>query len=139
MGFVRRHGSVTMTPDGENTTCNNADRDLGAAHLRRLQRALARRGLTCELDNRAIWPRLRVRSPYEASPPSVADFENSVVAARFEDGWWFAWPWAEKISEVTRTWKAADKIALDLGGPESEERVQASPPLSLVPVLSTPE
>src|SRR5262249_30876776 len=93
---------------------------LGEAHLRALQHALARRGMTCDLDTRAVWPRLRIHSPYEASPPAVADFENSVVAALFEDGWWFAWPWAERISEVTHTRSAADHITAILGGPENQ-------------------
>jgi hypothetical protein len=91
--------------------------------------------MSSDLDARAVWPRLRVHSPYEASPPSVADFENSVVAAEFDDGWWFAWLWAEKISEVTHFRAAADRIALELGGPDSEARVKASP-LSLVTPLA---
>jgi hypothetical protein len=109
---------------------------MGAEYLRALELGLRRRGMKCDLDVRAIWPRLRVHSPYEASPPSVADFENSIVAARFDDGWWFAWLWAEKICEVTHIRAAADKIALELGGPDSEERVTANP-VSLVPPLTT--
>jgi hypothetical protein len=91
--------------------------------------------MNSDLDTRAVWPRLRVSSPYEASQPAVADFENSVVAAEFDDGWWFAWLWAEKISEVTAIRAAADRIALELGGPGSEARVRTNP-VSLVPPLA---
>lgn len=123
-----------MNRDGEETRArNNADREAGVAHLRRLQRALARRQLTGDLDTRAIWPRLRIHSPYEANPPSVADFENSVVAARFEDGWWFAWPWAEKITAVTCIRHAVDRIASDLGGPEHKRVAHPSPIHTLGP------
>jgi hypothetical protein len=119
-----------MVPD-------SAGADLGAAHLRALQRALDRRGMTCDLDTRAVWPRLRVHSPYEASQPSVADFENSVVAAEFEDGWWFAWLWAEKISQVARVQSAADEITLELGTPDCQARVRTGS-ASAVPLLTKP-
>jgi hypothetical protein len=113
---------------------NGAVWDLSVENLRALELALGRRGMKCDLDTRAIWPRLRVHSPYETRPPSVADFENSIVAALFDDRWWFAWLWAEKISEVTHIREAADKIAVELGGPDSEVRVTANP-VSLVPPL----
>jgi hypothetical protein len=97
--------------------------NLSAEHLHALELALIDRGMECELDTRAIWPRLRVHSPYEISPPSVADFENSIVAAPFDDGWWFTWLWAEKITEATNSQEAANRIALELGIPESETGV----------------
>jgi hypothetical protein len=109
--------------------------DLSGDHLRALQRALTRRGMSSDLDIRAVWPRLRVRSPYEASAPEVADFEGSIVAVSFDDGWWFTWLWAEKISETSNVNSAADLITLELGGPDSQARVRANP-LTLVPPLT---
>jgi hypothetical protein len=109
--------------------------DMSAEYLRALELALHDRGMKCDLDTHAIWPRLRVHSPYEASPPSVADFENSIVAAPFDDGWWFAWLWAEKITEVTGIEAAADRIAVELGA-VSEAPVTANR-VSLVPPLTT--
>jgi hypothetical protein len=121
MGHLHRQGLAAMTADGKRAaTSGSAAWDLGADHLRALQAALTRRGMRCDLDTRAVWPRLRVHSPYEASPPSVADFENSVIAAEFDGGWWFAWLWAEKISDVTQAQAAADRIALELDGPGSD-------------------
>ena len=131
-------GLGNMTANGEKGAFRGGaawDRDLSVARLSMLQRALARRGMICDLETQAVWPRLRVHSPYEVSQLSVADFENSVVAAPFDDGWWFAWPWAEKISEVTSVRAAADQIALELGGPDSEARVKANR-VRLVPPLT---
>jgi hypothetical protein len=125
-----------MTADRKETTVPaDAGKDYGAARLRALRRALIRRGMTCDVDTRAIWPRLRVRSPYEDHRSSVAEFENSVVAAQFDDGWWFAWLWAEKISEVTRVRSAADKISLILGSPSDESSTHSSTAVTLAPPL----
>lgn len=118
-------GHEMATDRKRGTPPGSAGWDLGAEYLRALELGLRRHGMKCELDTRALWPRLRVYSPYEASPPSVAEFENSIVAARFDDGWWFAWLWAEKITEVTNIQTAADRIALELG-PVSEARVTAN-------------
>ena len=89
-------------------------RELSTACLSDLQSALAKRGMRSDLDTRSVWPRLRVHGDYEDCP-AVSDFENSVVAIPLGDGWWFTWPWAEKICEVTDITSAADRITLELG------------------------
>lgn len=103
MSELQAIGPRPISPQGESET-----------HLRALQHALAQLGMQSRLDCRAIWPRLRVYSPYEMSL-EVAEFENSVVAVQFSDGWWFAWAWAEKICEVANTSSAASRIAGELG------------------------
>jgi hypothetical protein len=116
-----------MAVDGtRGASPGSAGWNLGAEYLHALELALKGSGMKCELDTRAISPRLRVHSPYEAGPPSVADFENSIVAAPFDDGWWFAWLWAEKISEATNIQAAADRVALELGIPDSESGTTVS-------------
>ena len=81
-------------------------------HLIALRSELARRGVRCELDDRGIWPRLRIYCPGETPG---AEFDNNVVAAPISGRWCFCWPWAIPICSVTRLAQAAEDIITDLG------------------------
>jgi hypothetical protein len=89
---------------------------LGAGHPERhliaLRDELARRGVRCELEDRGVWPRLRIHCPGEGAS---AEFDNNVVAAPIAGRWFFFWPGAEPIGSVTRLAQAAERIADDLG------------------------
>jgi hypothetical protein len=87
-------------------------------HLIALRGELARRGVRCELDDRGIWPRLRVCCPGE-SPG--AEFDNNVVAAPISGQWCYWWPSAMPIGPVTCLAQAAETIIGELGiGNKSE-------------------
>lgn len=81
-------------------------------HLIALRDELTRRGVRCELEDRGVWPRLRIYCPREGV---CADFDNNVVAAPIAGRWFFFWPGAEPIGSVTRLGQAAERIADDLG------------------------
>jgi hypothetical protein len=81
-------------------------------HLIALRGELARRGLRCELEDRGVWPRLRIYCPGEGAS---AEFDNNVVAAPIAGRWFFFWPGAEPIGSVTRLGQAAERIADHLG------------------------
>jgi hypothetical protein len=81
-------------------------------HLIALGDELARRGVRCELDDRGIWPRLRIYCPGETPG---ADFDNNVVAAPISGQWCYWWPAAEPIGLVTCLTQAAETIIDELG------------------------
>jgi hypothetical protein len=81
-------------------------------HLIALRDELARRGVRCELDDRGIWPRLRIYCPGETTG---AEFDNNVVAAPISDRWCYWWPAAEPIGPVTHLTQAAETIIDELG------------------------
>jgi hypothetical protein len=90
----------------------NPGADQCEQHLMALRDELARRGVRCELDDRGLWPRLRIYCPDEGA---TAEFDNNVVAAPISGRWSFFWPWAIPICSVTRIAQAADDIITDLG------------------------
>jgi hypothetical protein len=81
-------------------------------HLIALRDELARRGVRCELDDRGIWPRLRIYCPGETTG---AEFDNNVVAAPISDRWCYWWPSATPIGPVTHLTQAAEAIIDELG------------------------
>jgi hypothetical protein len=88
-------------------------------HLIALRNELARRGARCELNDRSIWPRLRIYCPGETAD---AEFDNNVVAAPVSDQWCYCWPSATPISPVSRLAQAAETILDELGiGREDED------------------
>ena len=87
-------------------------------HLIALRSELARRGVRCELDDRGIWPRLRIYCPGETPG---ADFDNNVVAAPISDQWCYWWPSATPIGPVTHLTQAAETILDELGIDDSED------------------
>jgi hypothetical protein len=87
-------------------------------HLIALRGELTRRGVRCELDDRGIWPRLRVYCPGETAG---AEFDNNVVAAPVSDRWHYWWPSATPIGPVTHLTQAAETIIDELGVEERED------------------
>ena len=81
-------------------------------HLIALRDELAGRGVRCELDDRGLWPRLRIYCPDEGA---TAEFDNNVVAAPISGRWCFCWPWAIPICSVTCLAQAAEDIITELG------------------------
>jgi len=81
-------------------------------HLIALRDELAGRGVRCALDDRGLWPRLRIYCPDEGA---TAEFDNNVVAAPISGRWCFCWPWAVPIGSVSRVAQAAEDIITDLG------------------------
>jgi len=81
-------------------------------HLIALRSELARRGVRCELDDRGIWPRLRIYCPGETAG---AEFDNNVVTATISGRWCYCWPSATPIGPVTHLKQAAEAIIDDLG------------------------
>jgi hypothetical protein len=90
----------------------DAQRRNGRSHLIALRDELARRGVRCELDDRGIWPRLRIYCPGETTG---AEFDNNVVAAPISGQWCYWWPAAEPIGPVTHLNQAAETIIDELG------------------------
>jgi len=76
-------------------------------HLIALRDELAGRGVRCALDDRGLWPRLRIYCPDEGA---TAEFDNNVVAAPISGRWCFCWPWAVPIGSVSRVAQAAEDI-----------------------------
>jgi hypothetical protein len=87
-------------------------------HLIALRDELARRGVRCELDDRGIWPRLRI---YCAGETPGADFDNNVVTAPISGQWCYWWPSATPIGPVTCLTQAAETIIDELGIEECED------------------
>lgn len=87
-------------------------------HLIALRDELARRGVRCELDDRGIWPRLRIYCPGETPG---ADFDNNVVAAPISGQWCYCWPSAMPIGPVTCLTQAAEIIIDELGVGNKDE------------------
>ncbi len=87
-------------------------------HLIALRDELARRGVRCELDDRGIWPRLRIYCPGETPG---AEFDNNVVAAPISDRWCYWWPSAEPSGPVTCLTQAAETIIDELGIGDGED------------------
>jgi hypothetical protein len=87
-------------------------------HLIALRGELARRGVRSELDERGIWPRLRIYCPGETPG---ADFDNNVVASPISDRWCYWWPSAMPIGPVTCLTQAAETIIDELGIEERED------------------
>src|SRR5260370_27233186 len=81
-------------------------------HLIALRDELAGRGVRCALDDRGLWPRLRIYCPDECA---TAEFDNNVVAAPISGRWCFCWPWAVPIGSVSRVAQATEDIITDLG------------------------
>jgi len=86
-------------------------------HLIALRDELARRGVRCELDDRGIWPRLRIYCPGEIPG---ADFDNNVVSAPISGQWCYWWPSAAPIGPVTHLTQAAETIIDELGIDDGE-------------------
>ena len=75
--------------------------------LERLAPVLARHAMTSSL----MVPPGRVPSLHVLNPAAPALAED-VYAGRCEDGgWWFWWPWAERISAASDLEQAAARIA----------------------------
>jgi hypothetical protein len=87
-------------------------------HLIALRDELARRGVRCELDDRGIWPRLRIYCPGETPG---AEFDNNVVTAPISGRWCYWWPSASPIGPVTRLTEAAETIIDELGIGDCED------------------
>jgi len=88
-------------------------------HLIALRDELVGRGVRCELDDRGLWPRLRIYCPAESA---TSEFDNNVVAAPISGRWYFCWPWAIPIGPVSRVAQAAGDIITDLGiGGDTED------------------
>jgi hypothetical protein len=87
-------------------------------HLIALRDELARRGVRCELDDRGIWPRLRICCPGETPG---ADFDNNVVAAPISGQWCYWWPSATPIGPVAHLTQAAETIIDELGIDDAED------------------
>jgi hypothetical protein len=85
--------------------------DQRAEHLIALRDELAGRGVRCALDDRGLWPRLRIYCPGEGAS---AEFDNNVVAAPIAGRWFFFWPWADPVGSVTRVAEAAGRIIDDM-------------------------
>lgn len=81
-------------------------------HLIALRDELARRGVRCELDDRGIWPRLRIYCPGETAG---ADFDNNVVSTPVSGQRCYCWPSATPIGPVTYLMQAAETIIDELG------------------------
>ncbi len=88
-------------------------------HLIALREELARRGVRCELDDRGIWPWLRIYCPGETPG---ADFDNNVVTAPFGSQWCYCWPSATPIGPVTHLTQAAETIIDELGIDDGEDQ-----------------
>ena len=83
--------------------------------LERLAPVLARHAMTSSL----MVPPGRVPSLHVLNPAAPALAED-VYAGRCEDGgWWFWWPWAERISAAGDLEQAAARIAHVLSAPHS--------------------
>lgn len=82
-------------------------------HLVALGEELAWRGVWCVVDDRGLWPRLRIYCPGEDG--ASAEFDNNVVAARLDGRWCFCWPSAVPIGPVTCVADAAEEVVSDLG------------------------
>ena len=87
-------------------------------HLIALRDELALRGVRCELDDRGIWPRLRIYCPGETPG---ADFGNNVVSAPISGQWCYWWPSATPIGPVTCLTQAAEIIIDELGTGDGED------------------
>lgn len=87
-------------------------------HLIALRGELAWRGVRCELDDRGIWPRLRIYCPGESAG---AEFDNNVVAAPISGQWCYCWPSATPIGPVTNLTQAAETIIDELGIDDGED------------------
>jgi len=97
-------------------------------HLITLRDELGRRGVRCELDDRGIWPRLRVYCPGETPG---ADFDNNVVAASIGGQWCYWWPTAP-------LWGTT---AAGCSGPQAASAAEAArcmPRLDAVTSIGTP-
>jgi len=92
-------------------------------HLILLRDELARRGVRCELDDRGVWPRLRIYCPGETVG---AEFDNNVVAAPISGRWRYCWPSAIPIGRVTRLTQAAETIIDELGVASESERMSVA-------------
>ena len=87
-------------------------------YLIALRDELARRSARCELDERGIWPRLRIYCPGETAG---AEFDNNVVAAPISGQWCYCWPSATPTGPVSNLAQAAETIIDELGiGSEDE-------------------
>jgi hypothetical protein len=92
-------------------TAGKPGTDQREEHLASLRDELARHGVRCALDDRGVWPRLRIYCPGEGA---TAEFDNNVVAAPIVGRWFFFWPGAEPIGPVTGVADAAGRIIDDL-------------------------
>ncbi len=91
--------------------------DPSEQHLIALRDELARRGVRCELDDRGIWPRLRIYCPGETPG---ADSGNNVVSAPISGQCCYCWPSATPIGPVTCLTQAAETIIDEPGTGDSE-------------------
>lgn len=70
-------------------TGQNQSTDQSEQHLIALRDELAGRGVRCALEDRDVWPRLRIYCPSEGAS---AEFDNNVVAAPLGGQWFYLWP-----------------------------------------------
>lgn len=74
--------------------------------LTALRDALAERGIQSEVDEHAMWPRLRLYPPMDDHRAS-AEFDNSIIVMSVI---WFSFAWAEVIGRVEDPEESAARL-----------------------------